>query len=47
MTKKIYINPQIEVTLFGSDVIMQAFGPASMPNDHFNGAPRKQWTEVF
>lgn len=33
MKKKIYINPLTEVAIFGSDVIMQVFGPASMPGD--------------
>ena len=32
-TKKQYIRPQIEIDTFGSDVLMKAFGPASMPAD--------------
>ena len=42
MEKKQYIAPLSEVTLFESDVIMQAFGPASMPDDSFkSGAPKR------
>ena len=37
MEKKQYIAPLIEVTLLASDVVMQAFGPASMPDDQFGG----------
>ena len=44
--KQQYICPVTEVTVLGSDVIMQAFGPASMPDDTFNNAPAKK-TEVF
>ena len=33
MEKKLYICPLTEVTILGSDVIMQALGPASMPKD--------------
>ena len=40
MEKKQYIAPLSEVTLFESDVIMQAFGPASMPEDPKSSAPR-------
>jgi len=47
MKKKLYISPVTEVTEFGSEVIMQVFGPASMPNDQFqNPAPRHR-SEVF
>ena len=49
MEKKQYIAPLSEVTLFKSDVIMQAFGPASMPDDSFNSsnpAPKRA-TEAF
>ena len=45
--KKLYITPLMEVSHFGTDVIMQAFGPASMPDDPTNQAPRKRKTEVF
>ena len=47
MEKKRYIVPLSEVVQLGADVVMQAFGPASMPNDQFNHAPRKRWTDVF
>ena len=40
MEKKQYINPSMEVTQFGGDIVMQAFGSASMPNDNFNHAPK-------
>jgi len=39
--KKQYIFPQVEVMQFGSDVIMEAFGPASMPSDPFAAPERK------
>ena len=35
--KKQYSAPLIEVTMFGSDVIMQVFGSASTPSDQFSG----------
>ncbi|MBR6305060.1 MAG: hypothetical protein IKR37_05520 [Paludibacteraceae bacterium] len=48
MEKKQYIAPLSEVTLFESDVIMQALGPASMPDDSFkSGAPKRKETDVF
>ena len=48
MEKKTYIIPLSEVMLLGSDVIMDAFGPASMPDDPFgNNAPKRHETEVF
>ena len=46
MEKKQYIAPLSEVMLFGSDVIMEAFGPASMPTDPLAGAPKRR-TPVF
>ena len=39
MEKKQYISPLVGVTIFGSEVIMQAFGPASMPTDPKSSAP--------
>ena len=42
MEKRQYIFPQTEVMNFGSDVIMEAFGPASMPSDPFAGAPERK-----
>lgn len=48
MEKKQYIAPLSEVTLFESDVIMQAFGPASMPKDPFSAPERHTTaTEAF
>jgi len=47
MKKKLYITPLMEVSHLETDVIMQAFGPASMPGDPTNQAPRKRWTDVF
>lgn len=47
MQKKQYTRPQVEVTLFGSDIIMQAFGQASMPDDKFKGGSPKRRTKVF
>lgn len=48
MAKKTYIIPLSEVTQLGPDVIMDAFGPASMPIDPFAPAPRRRTsTEVF
>ena len=45
--KKLYITPLMEVSHLETDVIMQAFGPASMPDDPTKQAPRKRKTEVF
>jgi hypothetical protein len=39
MKKKQYITPQSEVVQLGTDVIMEAFGPASVPTDPFGSAP--------
>lgn len=48
MEKKQYIAPLSGVTLFESDVIMQAFGPASMPKDPFSAPERHTTaTEAF
>ena len=47
MAKKTYIIPLSEVMLLGSDVIMDAFGPASLPIDPFAPAPKRRETEVF
>lgn len=47
MAKKIYIIPLSEVTQLGPDVIMDAFGPASMPIDPFAPAPKKSDSKVF
>ena len=46
MEKKKYIIPLSEVMQLGSDVIMDAFGPASVPKDPFS-APKQRETEVF
>ena len=46
MKKKQYIAPLSEVTHLGSDILMEAFGPASMPKDPFS-APVRRKTEVF
>lgn len=46
MEKKQYASPLTEVTQFGSDIIMQVFGPASMPDDKFKDAPKRR-TKVF
>ena len=49
MKKQQYISPLCEV-LSMNTVVMQAFGPASMPNDQFNGsnpAPAKHATDAF
>ena len=47
MTKKIYTTPLSEVTVLGSDILMQAFGPASMPHDQFNGAPARRVGDII
>ncbi len=47
MKKQVYISPLSEVMLLGSDVIMDAFGPASLPIDPFAPAPKRRETEVF
>jgi len=39
MKKRLYIVPQSEVMRLSTDVIMEAFGPASVPTDPFGGAP--------
>ena len=46
MKKRQYTSPLTEVVQFGSDIIMQVFGPASMPDDKFKDAPRHR-TKVF
>jgi len=49
MKKKQYISPLLEITdlrVKGATMQSPLFGPASMPNDDFNAAPRKR-TEVF
>ena len=45
MEKRQYIVPQTEVMQLGTSVIMEAFGPASMPKDPLTAPKRK--TEVF
>lgn len=45
MEKKQYHTPLTEVTHLGSDILMQAFGPASLPKDPFTSPKRK--TDVF
>lgn len=45
--KKQYISPLTEVVQFGSDIIMQVFGPASMPDDKFKGGAPERRVEVF
>lgn len=45
MKKKQYIVPRNEVVLLGPNVIMTAFGPASMPEEPSSAPKRK--TEVF
>jgi hypothetical protein len=48
MEKMQYISPLIEVMSMNT-VVMQAFGPASMPDDSFNSsnpAPKRA-TEAF
>ena len=45
MKKKQYIVPLSEVTHLDSYILMQAFGPASMPKDPFTAPKRK--TDVF
>ena len=47
MEKKTYIIPQSEVMPFGSDVIMEAFGPSSMPTDPFANAPKPRKPKAF
>lgn len=46
MKKKQYIAPISEVTHLGSGILMEAFGPASMPHDPF-AAPARRKTKVF
>jgi len=46
MEKRQYIIPQSEVMQFGTDVIMEAFGPASTPKDPF-AAPKPRRTKAF
>ena len=46
MKKKQYILPLSEVTHLGSGILMEAFGPASMPKEPFT-APKRRTTEVF
>ncbi len=46
MKKKEYISPLSEVTNLGSGILMQAFGPASMPKGPFT-VPVRRKTEVF
>lgn len=45
MEKKLYNTPQTEVLQLGTTVIMEAFGPASMPKDPLTAPKRK--AEVF
>ena len=47
MKKKIYSIPQTEVLQLETSVIMEAFGPASMPTDPFSSPAPKRKTEVF
>ena len=48
MEKKLYNTPQTEVMQLGTNVIMEAFGPASAPKDPFSAAPANpKKTEVF
>ena len=47
MKKKQYISPLSEVTHLSTDVIMEAFGPASMPTDPFSSPAPKRRTPVF
>lgn len=47
MEKKQYIAPLSEVMQLGSDVIMEAFGPASMASDPFAAPKKRENPEVF
>ena len=47
MEKKHYIIPQSEVMQFGTDIIMEAFGPGSAPADPFNAAPKPRGPKAF
>lgn len=46
MKKKVYIVPLCEVMQLGSGILMEAFGPGSMPRDPFS-APVRRTTDVF
>ena len=46
MKKKVYIVPLCEVMQLGSGILMEAFGPSSMPRDPFS-APVRRTTDVF